>query len=163
MAGPPVRSEPSRVYVDSSVFGGAFDEEFAEPTGAFFDQVRRGLFRIVISPLVQQELQQAPEAVRLLFDEMLLVAEVATVSEGAVRLQQAYLAARIVGQRAMTDALHVALATVAECDAIVSWNFHHIVNFGRIPKYNAVNVLQGFGSIAIHSPQEVLIDEDEDA
>lgn len=119
MTGQPVPKDPTRVYVDSSVFGGAFDE-------------------------------------------MLLVAEVATVSEGAIRLQQACLAARIVGQRAMTDALHVAVATATRCDAIVSWNFHHIVNFGRIPKYNAVNVLQGFRSIAIHSPQEVLIDEDED-
>ena len=62
----------------------------------------------------------------------------------------------------MADALHVALATVAGCALIVSWNFRHIVNYRRIPMYNAVNTLQGFGDLAIFSPLEVIADEDED-
>ena len=33
-----------RVYVDTSVFGGTEDEEFAEITRRFFQQVRAGLF-----------------------------------------------------------------------------------------------------------------------
>jgi hypothetical protein len=55
----------------------------------------------------------------------------------------------------------VAQATVAGCRVIVSWNFKHIVHFAKIPLYNAVNVLQGYGAIAIHSPQEVVADEEE--
>lgn len=54
------------------------------------------------------------------------------------------------------DALHVAIATVADCDVIVSWNFKHIVNFQKIPMFNAVNVLNGYKPIAIHSPVEVI-------
>lgn len=38
---------------------------------------------------------------------------------------------------------------------IVSWNFKHIVHFEKIPLYNAVNTLQGFGPIQIYSPLEV--------
>ena len=59
------------------------------------------------------------------------------------------------------DALHVALATTTECDLIVSWNFKHIVNYRLIPRYNAVNVLMGYGQLAICTPTEVIGDEEE--
>ena len=70
-------------------------------------------------------------------------------------LRDAYLAAKIVGRRWSTDALHVALATVSGCRVIVSWNFNHIVHFQKIPLYNAVSAVHGYGPIAIHTPQEV--------
>jgi hypothetical protein len=54
------------------------------------------------------------------------------------------------------DALHVAISTISGCDLIVSWNFKHIVHFDKIPKYNAVNVLNGYGRIGIYSPLEVI-------
>jgi hypothetical protein len=60
------------------------------------------------------------------------------------------------------DALHVALATVARCAMIVSWNFKHIVSFRRIPLYNAVNKTNGYSEIGIFTPQEVIEDEVED-
>ena len=53
------------------------------------------------------------------------------------------------------DALHVAVATVAGCRVIVSWNFKHLVNFRRIPLYNGVNLTHGYAPIAIHCPLEV--------
>jgi len=77
-------------------------------------------------------------------------------------LQQAYLRHGIVGQTALADALHVALATVSACRAIVSWNFRHIVHFQKIPLYNGVNRTEGYFEIDIHSPQEVIAYEDED-
>ena len=38
-----------RVYVDTSVFGGVFDEEFSDPSKDFFTQADSGIFDIVIS------------------------------------------------------------------------------------------------------------------
>jgi hypothetical protein len=107
-------------------------------------------------------LEDAPKSVLALFEEMRRLAEAADVTEEAIRLQQAYLAAGIVGQQWETDALHVALATECRCAAIVSWNFKHIVNFKKIPLYNGVNLARGYSSIAIHTPQEVIADEDQD-
>lgn len=52
-----------RVYADTSVFGGVFDAEFAAPSRAFFDLVRSGRFRLVVSAIVQQEIDNAPEEV----------------------------------------------------------------------------------------------------
>jgi hypothetical protein len=44
------------------------------------------------------------------------------------------------------DALHVALALVARADALVSWNFKHLVQLRRIRGFHAVNVLRGLPS-----------------
>ncbi|HZB96383.1 MAG TPA: hypothetical protein VE268_10495 [Herpetosiphonaceae bacterium] len=93
---------------------------------------------------------------RDLFAELLPRAEIIDLSEAVLRLRQAYLAAGIVGPASAADALHVALATVAGCRVIVSWNFRHIVHFQKIPLYNAVNMLHGYAPIAIHAPQEVI-------
>jgi len=67
-----------------------------------------------------------------------------------------HLSENILTKKWYDDALHVALATVTECDVIVSWNFQHIVNFRKIPLFNAVNVLKGYRQIAIYSPLEVI-------
>ena len=148
---------PIRVYVDTCVFGGAFDEEFAEATQEFLTQVRRGHFRLVTSALVMEEIERAPEAVRLLFRELLTDnMTVVETPEEAFDLQQAYLDAGIVTPTWADDALHVATATVTDCALIVSWNFKHIVHFQKIPLYNAVNIRQGYRALAIHSPQEVI-------
>ena len=114
------------------------------------------------SPYPLQEIADAPEPVRELFDEMLPNAVIADVSEEALQLRDAYISAQILSPRWKDDALHIALATTNECSLIVSWNFKHIVNFQKIPLYNAVNVLQGYDHIDIYSPLEVAIHEDQE-
>jgi hypothetical protein len=39
---------------------------------------------------------------------------------------------------------------------IVSWNFKHIVHYEKIRGFNAVNQLEGYAPIEIHSPLEVI-------
>jgi hypothetical protein len=82
------------------------------------------------------------------------------VTAEAVALRQAYLDAGIVTLKAVDDALHVALATVARCGVIVSWNFRHIVNYQKVPLYNAVNALHRYAALDIRSPLEVIEGEE---
>jgi predicted nucleic acid-binding protein len=145
-----------RVYADTSVFGGAFDEEFQTASRAFFDQVRSGRFKLITSALVQEEVEPAPSQVRELFNELLDIVDVVEISEAALNLKDMYVETGIVTPQWNDDALHVAIATVASCSLIVSWNFKHIVHFEKIPLYNAVNTLKGYGNIGIFSPLEVI-------
>jgi len=85
-----------------------------------------------------------------------LVAEITPVTQEVLLLQQQYINSGVVTLKSAEDALHVALATISECSLIVSWNFKHIVHFDKIPKYNAVNTLNGYGQIGIYSPLEVV-------
>jgi predicted nucleic acid-binding protein len=151
---------PIRVYADTSVFGGAFDEEFEKASKAFFDQVESGRFELVISETVRDELVEAPANVREYFESFASSAVIVPPTQEALLLRRAYLEAEIVGERWTADALHVALASTSRCDAIVSWNFRHIVHFQKIALYNEINGKEGYGEIAIHTPQEVIDYED---
>ena len=51
--------------------------------------------------------------------------------------------------------MHVAAASIAGADLLLSWNFKHVVNYNRIQKYNAVNLLNGYQPIDIRSPMEM--------
>jgi predicted nucleic acid-binding protein len=125
--------QPIRVYADTSVYGGVFDDEFAKASRAFFDRIRDGSFHLVVSALVEDELAQAPLEVRDWFGGFRAEAGSVKVTDEALALQQAYLDAGIVTPKSIDDALHVALATVGRCGLIVSWNFRHIVHYQKVP------------------------------
>lgn len=60
-------------------------------------------------------------------------------SNEAEELADAYILGKAVPRRMRLDAQHIAIATVARVDVLVSWNFKHIVNLDRIRAFNAVN------------------------
>jgi hypothetical protein len=151
-----MKKQPVRVYADTSVYGGVFDDDFTEASTVFFNLVRKGVYSLCVSDVVHQELSRAPEKVVSLFNEYLQFAQLLDIDQDALDLQNAYISAGILSEKWYDDALHVALATVSECNVIVSWNFKHIVNFKKIPLFNAVNVLRGYRTIAIHSPTEMV-------
>jgi len=153
-----------RVYVDTSVFGGVHDEEFADATKSFLERVAAGEYRLIISSMTHDELESAPPKVRKF---------VGNLSEGTYEeinlddemreLAEAYISAGALGRASEYDALHVAAATVAKADLILSWNFRHIVNYDRIKKFNAVNLLNGYATMDIRSPKELEYgDKDQD-
>ena len=145
-----------KIYADTSVFGGVFDKEFSKPSKQFFDEVDAGRFTLVTSAVVEAEVEPAPDKIRRFFTKYAESATITEISKEALELQLQYIASGVVTEKSLDDALHVAIATVSACDLIVSWNFKHIVHFDRIPKYNAVNVLNGYSQIGRYSPLEVI-------
>lgn len=152
-----------RTYVDTSVLGGLFDDEFREPTAAFFRQVTLGKYVLLISPVTLAELERAPKRVQEALEQLVpeSVIPVALADE-CEELARAYVSAGALGQASMADALHVAVATVSGADLILSWNFKHIVNYARIRRFNSVNLALGYRPIEIRSPMEVAYDADND-
>ncbi len=151
---------PIRVYADTSVYGGVFDQGIDTSSREFFAQVKSGRFHLVVSPVVADELQDAPAHVRRVYEEHLQWADFVGVSIEAINLRDAYLQVGVVTPKWATDALHVALASAQHCRCIVSWNFKHIVHFDKIPLYNGVNLINGFDTISINTPAEVIAYED---
>jgi len=152
-----------RVYVDTSVIGGCEDQEFSSISRAFFEQVRRGRYLLLVSELTYYELQKAAEAVRRHFDTLTedCVAEVPIDAE-VEALAQAYIDAGALPASRRADATHVAAATVARADFLLSWNFRHIVNINRIHKFKGINIQHGYPAVEIYSPLELSHDEQEE-
>ncbi|OFW08580.1 MAG: PIN domain protein [Acidobacteria bacterium RIFCSPLOWO2_02_FULL_67_36] len=149
-----------RIYTDTSVIGGCEDEEFRVHSRRLMDAFVRGDLRLVLSELTLRELAPAPLAVR----EVLATVpegsiEVVRLTPAADELARRYLAEGILKPNMLADAQHIAMATVANVDALVSWNFRHVVNLLRIHGYHAVNIRLGYPAIEIRSPREVLVDE----
>jgi len=148
---------PLRVYADTSVFGGCFEEKFREASVRFFEQVRDGTFVLVVSDVTARELAPAPQFVKSLLDSVPADhMEQVVASDDSRRLQSAYLAAGVVGPACGNDAAHIAVATIALADIIVSWNFKHIVNYEKIMGYESINTTHGYRSPRIYSPYEMI-------
>jgi len=108
---------------------------------------------LVVSDLSLRELEPAPQFVRDLIDE--LPKEVINRTTESLDLATRYIEAGAVGEASRADAEHIALATVARVDVLVSWNFRHIVNLPKIRRYNSVNQAWGYQELEIRTPIEV--------
>jgi predicted nucleic acid-binding protein len=152
--------KPLRVYFDTSAIGGCLDAEFADESLRLVQAVQQGKIIMLLSEVVSAELRNAPVAVQqiLLSVSPSRIEEVALTNE-MIELAEAYLAAQILTEKSLNDAIHVAVATVARADAIVSWNFKHIVRLDKMKQYNQINLLNGYGILTIVSPKEVTFDD----
>jgi hypothetical protein len=76
-------------------------------------------------------------------------------TEASARLVEAYFATGSFRRRARVDARHLAIATVAGMDALVSWNYRDMVNLERRRLVQSVNIERGYHMLDIVSPLEV--------
>lgn len=128
-----------RLYIDTSVFGGFFDEEFSEFTRPLLKRLQDGEFRLLFSVVTEDELSASPENVKSLVTNFKVEnTEFIDTTDEAIELATQYIAEKVVGQTSFADCLHIALATINRADYLISWNFKHIVNVQRIQGYNAI-------------------------
>jgi len=150
-----------RIYIDTSVFGGYYDDEFAEHTKPLFNRLKNNEFKLLFSSVTQDELNNAPDRVKDLVKGLKVeYTEFLDVTDEATELASEYVAEGVVGQTSFADCLHIAIATINRADYLISWNFKHIVNLKRIRGYNAVNLKLGYPILEIRSPKEIIDYED---
>jgi predicted nucleic acid-binding protein len=150
-----------RIYLDTSVFGGLFDEEFKEYTEPLFERIDNDEFWVIFSNVTAEELSSAPEKIRHRAERLPGNSTEYVKSDiESARLAKRYIDENVVGKTSFTDCLHIAIATIQNADILVSWNFKHIVNVVKIIGYNSVNLAEGYKQIDIRSPRELLTYED---
>lgn len=146
-----------RIYIDTSIVGGYFDEEFKEATIKLFERLDNNEIIFVVSDLLDLELINAPQQVR----EHLLKYSAdkfqrIELTEEAIKLADTYINEKVVGKTSLEDCRHIAMATIYKVDVLASWNFKHIVNLDRIKGYNSVNLRLGYSMIEIRSPKDLV-------
>ncbi len=150
-----------RIYIDTSIVVGYFDEEFKEATLKLFERLEKEEVVFVVSDLLDIELFIAPNHVR----ELLLKYppknfERIELTEESINLANSYISEKVVGKTSLMDCRHIALATIHKVDVLASWNFKHIVNLERIKGYNSVNLRLGYTMIEIRNPKDLIRYED---
>ncbi|MBI5487660.1 MAG: PIN domain-containing protein [Deltaproteobacteria bacterium] len=153
-----VRSRRQRLYLDTSVLSAYFDGRSPERralTVLFWDLLDR--YDTWISDLVLAEISATDD--RGLADGMLRLAaglQTSSVGEEARVLAREYLVSGAVPGSASVDAVHVAVATVLEADAVVSWNLRHLVRQRTRDSVNLINSRFGYRPLVITTPAEFL-------
>ena len=105
------------------------------------EDFRLGRFRPVVSELVSAEIEDAPEYVKTKYAGLpALNPEILEIGEQVFALADIYQERNILTPKFYDDGIHIASASVAETDVLVSWNFKHIVHFDKIRMFNAINL-----------------------
>ena len=155
-----------KLYLETSVWNFIFADdapELRDLTLQFFGMVERQVYEIYISDLVIFEIGKASGKKR---EQLMGVIEkykpiVLQSNPKVQELADRYLEAKIVPLKKKEDALHVAIATLEEMDAIISWNFEHLANLRKAEIFHAVSVINGYPRrVEISTPMEVLYAED---
>jgi predicted nucleic acid-binding protein len=152
-----------RVYIDTSVVGGYFDDEFEDVTQLFFERIFNKDFLVYFSEVSEAELSLAPDFVKDLKSKIPSDCyRYLDLDDESRTLAEAYLKEKILGKASLDDAFHIAIATVNRLDVLVSWNFKHIVNYDKIKLFNSINLRLGYPMIEIRSPKEFVNYENND-
>ena len=146
-----------KVYVDTSVVGGCFDDEFKEWSLALFGEFIKGTKIMLVSDLMMRELENARKQVKEKLNDVPEKNKLDIFSDNEViQLARKYITEGALTKKSYNDAVHIALATINNADVLASWNFKHIVNLNKIRLYNSINIKLGYHWIEIRTPREIL-------
>lgn len=146
-----------KVYTDTSVFGGCFDNEFKEWSSILLDEFMKGEKKLILSDLTIQEVELARLEVRNKLQQIPKKNSIIVgIGDESIFLAETYIKEGALTNKSYNDALHIALATIHDADILASWNFKHIVNVNRIRLYNSINLRLGYKMLDIRSPREII-------
>ena len=154
--------EARTAYIETSVWGmtpANQPQALRQPTQQFLRQCESGLFIAYISTVVTDEIASAPASVAAHIAREInkLAPRLLEPSAASEELADAYLRASVIPAHKRDDARHVAIATVAGLEILVSWNHRHLASEGKRTLFNAVNRLAGYEQVlAIHTPFEIM-------
>ncbi len=154
-----------RLYLDTSVISHLDAPEVPEKeadTRRLWEDIKLGKYDVVMSELIYSEVDRCPqESKRLMMRSELAEIEstYADQTDEADRLADLYVTVGGLPPKSADDAMHIAIATVAGCDVILSWNFRHIVNLRAMNAVDATNIKEGYKTLRILSPTMMLNEE----
>ena len=154
-----------KIYLETTLFNFFVDVDrgFAHTdTVRLFNEIAAGKYEAFTSTYVTEELENAPEMKRDIMMELIRKYGIAVLApnDEALKLADIYVREKIIPLKYRTDGLHIAIATVNDLDMIISMNFQHIVKRKTKLATGNVNILNGYRAVEIHSPMEVVDNED---
>jgi predicted nucleic acid-binding protein len=116
----------------------------------------RGAMSLFVSQVVIDEISSGDPVAALRRNELVSDLPVLSLNAEAQYLAQLLVERKALPAVALTDALHIALATVHKMDAIASYNFRHIAGAFARQKIELCLTQLGYRSPVIASPDQLL-------
>ena len=154
-----------RIYLDTSIISYLDQQDAPEKmmiTHKLWEKIKADEFDIVLSNVVFDEIDDCSEAKKAMLSEYLSQIKYSQISidNKTVQVAERFVNLNILKQKSFDDCQHIAAAIVSGSDAIVSWNFKHIVNHKTMIGVKAVTALEGYDDLLIYEPT-ILLGEDE--
>ena len=149
-----------KLYLETTMFNYFFDTERDGHTDTvrMFEAIGKGEYEGYTSEYVTFELQKANEPKRT--DMMSLIdkfnIEVLEINEETDRLAGVYVSEEIIPAKYIVDSSHISAATINHLDCVLSFNFQHINKLKTKEMTALVNMREGYRSVIICTPMEVL-------
>ena len=147
-----------RIYLDTSIISAYFD--YRKPvrqliTQKWFQNDIKN-FESFISSLVIQEINNNKdiELKENMFD-MIIEHNFSVLDIDNESLSLAENYRKEVIKKEINDSIHIAIATINSLDAVVSWNFKHIVNLKTINTIHSINLLHNYKIVQIMTPENL--------
>jgi len=155
-----------KIYIDTSVISNLYADDapmLMEYSLKLWEVIKQDLYDVVISGLALYEIRKCSEPKLSVLAEYLdeINFEEAELNDEINVLAEKYITDGIIPQKYYDDALHIAAATILGCDAIVSWNFKHMVKLKTIIGVNRINRYLGYNEIEIITPMSMVEEEEE--
>jgi rRNA-processing protein FCF1 len=156
-----------KIYLETTMFNFPFADDspqYKADTLQLFNEIRAGHFKPYTSEYVIDELNDtADESKRNLMKALIADynVKILPLNDETARLASLYVQNGVIPQRFNTDAVHIASATVNNMDFIISLNFQHIVKHKTIIETEIINAREGYKRVFIHTPAEVIDNEND--
>ena len=153
-----------KLYLDTSVISYLDQQDIPEKmkeTQQFWNFLKLGIYEVMISNIAIDEVKVCSIEKRNQLFKYIESIEFINIEETkeSIILAKEYLKQAVLTEKSFVDCRHIALASVYECDYIVSWNFKHMANVQTMKKVQGVNILEGYKTIGIYPPTEFLYEE----
>ncbi len=154
-----------KLYLETSAWNFYFADDAPEKmeiTKEFFGQVFKGVYAVYTSRVALDEIERCPEPKRSDLFKLIEKSEptMLEVGDEAEELAVKYMEKGLVPERKEEDALHIAVATVTEMDAVVTWNYRHMIGLRKSELFHSTNLEEGYTKrIEIITPMGVGFDE----
>lgn len=145
-----------RIYFYTSVFGGYFDSEFEEFTKPLFERINKGEFKVLLSAVLQRELEPAPEKIEKRIHRIPWRRWWGGGLGNGIYNGKSCRTNKLCGLSAYRTCNDKPSRFARELEFLVSWNFKHIVNIERIRGYNSINIKNGYKQLEIRSPRDLM-------
>ena len=154
-----------KLYIETSAWNFFFADDAPEKkaiTKDFFNTIGQGGYEIYTSNVVLLEISRAMILVRTKLENLINKHKpfMLEASDESRRLAEIYINRGVIPTNKVEDALHVAIATVAEMDALITWNYKHLANLKKTEYFYSINLEQKYWKkLEIVTSMEVISDE----
>jgi len=117
---------------------------------------RRNEFDVYVSQIVLNECRVGNEEAIIRRQSLLAEASLLSLNNEIVLLAKQLVKAGVIPVQVENDALHIAYATVHECDFLLTWNFKHINNAHIQRSVNRIVEDNGYKPTIVCTPESLM-------